>query len=171
MVDRASRAACKPKRSCESVGRDSHQKPVLASGDETQSRPPEKFFYCQKPRLRVRATGFCSCGARRDDICRARSSECVDNEIAYGASAFLRNRQSSAAAFRASLASSCERFVVPSTSACRASPRFSVNTSLSRKLFFSTCWCIRNGVHFDSRVHAATKPSHTYIGGQHGQES
>ena len=26
-------------------------------------------------------------------------------------------------------------------------------------------------MHFDSRVHAATKPSHTYIGGQHGQES
>ena len=56
-------------------------------------------------------------------------------------------------------------------SARRASPRFSVNTSLSRKLFFSTCWCIRDVVHFDSRVHAATKPSHTYIGGQHGQES
>jgi hypothetical protein len=68
MAGRASRAACEPKRSCESVGRDSHQKLVLASGDETQSGSPQKFFYCQKPRLRVRATGFSSCGARRDDI-------------------------------------------------------------------------------------------------------
>ena len=45
-----------------------------------------------------------------------------------------------------------------------------VNTSLSRTLFFSMCWCIREVVHFDSRVHAAIKPSH-YSGGQHGQES
>jgi hypothetical protein len=51
---------------------------------------------------------------------------------------------------------------VPSTNARRASPHFSVNTSLSRKLFFSTCWCIRDVVHFDSRVHAATKPSHLH---------
>ena len=35
-----------------------------------------------------------------------------------------------------------------------------VNTSLSRTLFFRMCWCIRNEVHFDSRVHAAIKPSH-----------
>jgi hypothetical protein len=33
-----------------------------------------------------------------------------------------------------------------------------VNTSLSGKLFFSTRWCIREGVHFDSRVHTASKP-------------
>ena len=44
-----------------------------------------------------------------------------------------------------------------------------VNPSLSGKLFFSLCWCIRDVVHLDSRVHAAIKPSH--IGGQHGQES
>jgi len=31
------------------------------------------------------------------------------------------------------------------------------------------CWCIRNPVHFDSRVHAAVKSP--YFGGQHGQES
>jgi len=30
-----------------------------------------------------------------------------------------------------------------------------VNTSLSRTLFFSVCWCIRDVVHLDSRVHAA----------------
>jgi hypothetical protein len=35
-----------------------------------------------------------------------------------------------------------------------------VNTSLSGTLFFSQRWCIRKGVHFDSRMHAATKPSH-----------
>jgi hypothetical protein len=39
----------------------------------------------------------------------------------------------------------------------------SVNTSLSRKLFFSVCWCIRDAVHLDSRVHAA-KPSHELEG-------
>jgi hypothetical protein len=31
---------------------------------------------------------------------------------------------------------------------------------LKRTLFFSMCWCIRDVVHFDSRVHAAIKPSH-----------
>ena len=31
-------------------------------------------------------------------------------------------------------------------------------------------WCIRNVVHFDSRVHAATKVI-SLLGGQHGQES
>src|SRR3954451_22131293 len=30
-----------------------------------------------------------------------------------------------------------------------------VNTSLSETLFFSMCWCIRDAVHFDSRMHAA----------------
>ena len=30
-----------------------------------------------------------------------------------------------------------------------------VNTSLSGTLFFSVCWCIREVVHIDSRVHAA----------------
>jgi hypothetical protein len=35
-----------------------------------------------------------------------------------------------------------------------------VNTSLSQKMFFSVCWCIRDVVHLDSRVHAAIKPSH-----------
>src|ERR1035437_8074710 len=43
------------------------------------------------------------------------------------------------------------------------------NTSLSRTVFFSMRWCIRDVVHLDSRVHAAIKPSHT-SGGQHGQE-
>ena len=47
--------------------------------------------------------------------------------------------------------------------------RSRINTSLSGTLFFFECWCIRDGVHLDSRVHAAIKPSH--IGGQHGEES
>jgi hypothetical protein len=37
-----------------------------------------------------------------------------------------------------------------------------INTSLSGKLFFSMCWCIRDAVHLDSRVHAA-KYSHLTI--------
>ena len=58
--------------------------------------------------------------------------------------------------------------VAPSL-AHRARTARGVNPSLSGKLFFSLCWCIRDVVHLDSRVHAAIKPSH--IGGQHGQES
>jgi hypothetical protein len=38
---------------------------------------------------------------------------------------------------------------------------------LKRALFFSSCWCIPDAVHLDSRVHAANKPSH-YIGGHYG---
>jgi hypothetical protein len=37
-----------------------------------------------------------------------------------------------------------------------------VNTSLSGTLFFSVCWCIRDVVHLDSRVHAASN-SHLTI--------
>ena len=33
------------------------------------------------------------------------------------------------------------------------------------------CWCIRDVVHLDSRVHAATKAISLTLGGQHGQES
>jgi hypothetical protein len=44
-----------------------------------------------------------------------------------------------------------------------------VNTSLSGTLFFSMRWCIRDAVHFDSRMHAA-KSHLTTLGGQHGEE-
>ena len=37
-----------------------------------------------------------------------------------------------------------------------------INTSLSWTLFFLMCWCIRDAVHLDSRVHAA-KYSHLTI--------
>jgi hypothetical protein len=45
-----------------------------------------------------------------------------------------------------------------------------VNTSLSETLFFLPCWCIRDEVHLDPRVHAAIKAI-SHIGGQYGQES
>jgi hypothetical protein len=48
--------------------RDSPKKPVLASGDETRSRQTRKFIYCQKPRLRVRATAFQPDSVSRDDV-------------------------------------------------------------------------------------------------------
>jgi hypothetical protein len=64
-----------------------------------------------------------------------------------------------------------ERAVVLSGIAhCALSLRV-VNTSLSGTLFFPMCWCIREEVHFDSRVHAANSSHLTYIGGQHGEES
>ena len=48
------------------------------------------------------------------------------------------------------------------TSVQRAFSRRCVNTSLSGTVFFPMCWCIRDVVHFDSRVHAAIKPSHLH---------
>ena len=66
------------------------------------------------------------------------------------------------AMFRALFASSCEWIVVLSTGARRALPHPCVNTSLSGTVFFPMCWCIRDVVHFDSRVHAAIKPSHLH---------
>ena len=62
--------------------------------------------------------------------------------------------------FHAHLASLRECIMVLSMNARSKSALGHVNTSLSRTLFFSMCWCIRDAVHFDSRVHAATKPSH-----------
>ena len=44
---------------------------------------------------------------------------------------------------------------------CALSP-FPVNTSLSGKLFFSVCWCIRDVVHLDPRVHATSNSQLTY---------
>src|SRR5258708_30806709 len=64
------------------------------------------------------------------------------------------------AGFHAQLAALRECIVVLSMNARSKSSLGHVNTSLSRTLFFSMCWCIRDAVHFDSRVHAAIKPSH-----------
>jgi hypothetical protein len=51
-----------------------------------------------------------------------------------------------------------------------AHARRAVNTSLSEKMFFSSCWCIRDWCAIDPRLHAAIKAI-SHIGGQHGQES
>src|SRR6202035_1221713 len=64
------------------------------------------------------------------------------------------------AGFRPAFASPRQRFVMLSINTPRALLLRRVNTSLSGTLFFSMCWCIRDVVHFDSRVHAAIKPSH-----------
>jgi hypothetical protein len=62
--------------------------------------------------------------------------------------------------FRVQFACLREWFAVLSIDARCALSLCHVNTSLSGTLFFSMCWCIRDVVHFDSRVHAAIKPSH-----------
>ncbi|HEY0233838.1 MAG TPA: hypothetical protein VGC86_02110 [Afipia sp.] len=62
--------------------------------------------------------------------------------------------------FRAHVARRGTRATLLLRSARAARRALCVNTSLSGKLFFSTCWCNPNAVHFDSRVHAAIKPSH-----------
>src|SRR5436305_12972622 len=74
--------------------------------------------------------------------------------------AHLATSTGAASHFCGLFALSCECFFVLSMVAHHARSRPRVNTSLSRTLFFSTCWCIRDVVHFDSRVHAAIKPSH-----------
>jgi len=58
-------------------------------------------------------------------------------------------------AARAFFAFVCARIVASSFDALRVLSPCCVNTSLSWKLFFLICWCIRNDVHFDSRMHAA----------------
>ena len=73
---------------------------------------------------------------------------------------FFQYRQPNAWHFRALPASLCRYIGALLMSACRLCQRGHVNTSLSRTLFFWMCWCIRDAVHFDSRVHAAIKPSH-----------
>jgi hypothetical protein len=75
-------------------------------------------------------------------------------------SRFLDFRRQMIALCRAPVAAWSEQIVVSPTSARRAPLPCRVNTSLSRALFFSMCWCIRDAVHFDSRMHAAIKPSH-----------
>jgi hypothetical protein len=65
--------------------RDSLKKPVLASADETPSRQARKFIYCQKPRLRVRATAFQPAPVSRDDVDCASLVQGVNCENACGA--------------------------------------------------------------------------------------
>jgi hypothetical protein len=58
---------------------DSPKNPVLASTDETPSRGPRKFIYCQKPRLRVRATRHRPAKVSRGDLHRASSPPSVND--------------------------------------------------------------------------------------------
>ena len=72
--------------------------------------------------------------------------------------------------FYAHLASLRDCIVVLSMNARSKSALGHVNTSLSRTLFFSMCWCIRDAVH--SIPGCTQRLSHlTTLGGQHGQES
>jgi hypothetical protein len=63
-----SRDALRGRESARISGGDSGKKPCLASGDEARSRCARKFFYCQKPRLRVRANCFLPASMSRGDI-------------------------------------------------------------------------------------------------------
>src|SRR5258708_40105356 len=77
-----------------SIG-DSLKKPVLASADETSGAWARKFFYCQKSRLRVRATHFWPQSASRDDMDCALIVECArcENTCGTGASWNIDNRR------------------------------------------------------------------------------
>src|SRR5689334_12695605 len=56
-------------------------------GDEAQSRRAQKFFYCQTPRLRVRASGPQRAHASRDDLIEVSVDELLINRNSCNAGA------------------------------------------------------------------------------------
>jgi hypothetical protein len=106
----------------------------------------KKFFYCQMPRLRVRATHPNRFDEQRR-LQRRIDRPKRDFRKPLLHSGFLQYRQFAVAVFGASSASLRRSFVVLIAIAHRTLSRRRVNTSLSGTLFFSTCWCIRNAVH------------------------
>ena len=136
--------------------RDSQQRPpwrALASPERVKH---ENFFIAKKPDSESTQRSF---RARARLAMKARTHFAFSAQIAKSAAA---------QAFPAILTignadDTCTSCIVRRTlsqrTPCKRSLR-RVNTSLSGTLFFSTRWCIREGVHFDSRMHAATKPSH-----------
>ena len=126
----------------------------------------EKFFCCQNPRLRVRERALRADLRISRSIRHAAIARIANNEKHYNTSLFLHCCECRVDVASEFPASACERYLVASGVAHHALAARGVNTSLSGKLFFSMRWCIRDAVHFDSRVHAAIKPSH--IGGHHG---
>jgi hypothetical protein len=61
-------------------GGDFGKKPGLASVDETPSRYARKFFYCQKPRLRVRGDGFLPAPISCSDIDHRVRARCANQK-------------------------------------------------------------------------------------------
>jgi hypothetical protein len=146
-------------RCCRIGGGDSRERPVLASTKRRKAGEHEKFFSCQKQRLRVHATCFRPTSTSRMTSAARRSSN-VRVAKTPAAQSLLANLQSPLSRFSGALASLRASIVVPPISLRRTSAPRRVNTSLSGTLFFIMCWCIRDVVHLDSRVHAAIKPSH-----------
>jgi hypothetical protein len=68
---------------------------------------------------------------------------------------FLHSLQTCIEKILSAVASSCTRRAGLRVEVRCARSLPPVNTSLSGTLFFSVCWCIRDVVHLDSRVHAA----------------
>jgi len=101
---------------------------------------------------------------------RIAHAQCARAEKYLPCSVFLQSHLAQTSTMRALPAIASTRHAVRPHRARQAQARCAVNTSLSEKLFFSSCWCIRDECAFDPRLHAAiTAISH--IGGQHGQES
>jgi len=68
---------------------------------------------------------------------------------------FLHSLQMPTSKILAALGSSCASLTRLRVEVRCARAPLLVNTSLSGTLFFSMCWCIRDVVHLDSRMHAA----------------
>src|SRR5579883_1619351 len=143
---------------------DSSQNRRSATDDEPQRRFPRKIFLLPKSRFGVLATrpqAAFECSRHRSQ----RDRRYFEFRKVLQYKRFLHPCKEIADRARGS---SHQRARVSASHRSSRAAR-GVNTSLSGKLFFLARWCIRDGVHLDSRVHAAIKPSH--IGGQHGQES
>ena len=137
---------------------DSPKNPVLASTDETPSRCPRKFIYCQKPRLRVRATRHRPAKVSRGDLHRASSTPSVNdgNIFSYSIYSDIDIRRCSVFAHfphRRENAVECRRRTRAHTRSPARQHFLKRDTVFLHVLVYSEC------VHFDSRVHAAISQS------------
>jgi hypothetical protein len=135
---------------------DSPWKPPSTLPADAPAALSTKIFSLPKPATRSpRKRGFraCCCFRKaRDEFARTkrRSKKVLQHRH------FLHSLQMRSAKIRSRRASSCARLAQLRVELrCARSP-LPVNTSLSGTLFFSVCWCIRDVVHLDPRVHATS---------------
>ncbi len=151
----AMRAASRASLS-ESATHDSPWKPPSTLPAGAPAALSTKIFSLPKPATRTpRKRGFrASCCFRkvRDEFARIK---CRSKKLLQHGH-FLHSLQRRSAKIGRRRATSCVRLAQLRVELrCARSP-FPVNTSLSGTLFFSVCWCIRDVVHLDPRVHATS---------------
>jgi hypothetical protein len=153
------RLANAKQRSHESAAIDSRRRRFRRAPTRREGDSDENFFIAKHHDSESALSDFC--GDDQAQLCRWS----VDRRIRRLQKPLWHSRFLD---FRQRIVVPCEVFSASLREETRASPvkapcalsRPLVNTSLSGTLFFSMCWCIRDAVHLDSRVHAAIKPSH-----------